>query len=374
MMKVLFSTNLPSPYRVDFFNELGKYCDLTVCYERETASDRDGKWTGKAAESFKAVRLDLKPYKEDRSKGSALRDYVKNNDFDIVIFTNYVSPATMSAISYCRRHKKKYYIEYDGGFNKKDRFPISILKKYLICGADAHFTTCDEHEKYLLSLGISGEKIYKYPFTSVCEADIKNADKLLELDKGELRERLGIKEEKVVLSVGQFIHRKGFDVLIEAASKLDKDTGIYIVGGEPTEEYIEMQKARGLENLHFVGFKTKDELGEYYAAANIFVLPTREDIWGLVVNEALSFGLPVVSTDRCIAALEMVKDGENGYIVPVGDSDALAEKITVALAQEEKKKPFFASSRETAQEYTIEKMATRHVEIFREIVGTCFEE
>ena len=55
MKKVLFSTNVPSPYRMDFFNELGKYCDLTVCFERKTASDRDGKWKGKAPETFKAV-------------------------------------------------------------------------------------------------------------------------------------------------------------------------------------------------------------------------------------------------------------------------------------------------------------------------------
>ena len=372
-MKIMFSTNLPSPYRVDFFNELGKHCDLTVCYERETASDRDDKWKGKDPEHFKAVRLDLKPYKEDRSTGRALRDFVKNNDFDIVFFTNYVSPATMSAISYCRRHKKKYYIEYDGGFYKKDLFPISLLKKYLLCGAEGHFTTCDEHKKYLLSIGIPEQEIWKYPFTSVCEADIRKADELLALDKSALRERLAMNEEKVVLSVGQFIHRKGFDVLMQAASKLDKSTGIYIVGGEPTQAYLDLQKELGLDNLHFVGFKTKDELGYYYAAADLFVMPTREDIWGLVINEAMAYGLPVVSTDRCIAALEMVKDGENGYIVPVGDGDALAEKLNEVLAAEDKKESFFESSRKTAQKYTIEKMAERHVEIFKEITEKGFE-
>ena len=367
-MKIMFSTNLPSPYRVDFFNELGKYCDLTVCFERETASDRDHKWKGKAPENFKAVKLDLKPYKEDRSRGNALRNYVRNNDFDIVIFTNYVSPATMSAISYCRRYKKKYYIEFDGGFYKKDRFPISVLKKYLLGGAAGHFTTCEEHKKYLLSIGIPEQKIWKYPFTSVCEADIRKADKLLALGKSALCERLGVCEEKMVLSVGQFIHRKGFDILMQAASKLDKSVGIYIVGGEPTHEYIDLQRELGLDNLHFVGFKTKDELVAYYAAADLFVLPTREDIWGLVINEAMAYGLPVVSTDRCISALEMVKNGENGYIVPVGDSEALAEKISEVLVAEGKKELFFESSRKTAQKYTIEKMASRHLELFEGIL------
>ena len=372
-MKILFSTNIPSPYRVDFFNELGKHCDLTVCFEREIASDRDVKWKGKTAENFKAVQLDLESYKEDRSIGGALRDYVKNNDFDIVIFTNYVSPATMSAISYCRRHKKKYYIEYDGGFNKKDRFPISILKKYLLCGAEGHFTTCEEHKSYLLSLCIPETKIKKYPFTSVCNADIERADELLSIGKSALREKLDINEKRMILSVGQFIYRKGFDVLMQAAKGLDKSIGIYIVGGEPTQEYLDLKSQLGLDNLHFVGFKNKDELGEYYAAADLFVLPTREDIWGLVINEAMAYGLPIVSTDRCIAALEMVKNGESGYIVPVEDSDSLAEKIT-SLLDVKDKALFFKRSREIACRYTIEKMAARHVEIFKEILERGLED
>jgi len=366
-MRVLFSTNVPSPYRVDFFNELGKYCDLTVCFERKSASDRDGKWVGEAAKNYRAVQLELKLYKEDRSRGNALRDFVRTNEFDIVIFTNYVSPATMSAISYCRRHKKKYYIEYDGGFNKKDRFPISLLKKHLLGGAAGHFTTCEEHIKYLLSIGIPEKKIWKYPFTSVCEADIRRADEQLSLDRSSLREKLGMSEKRIVLTVGRFIACKRMDILLKAASSLGQGVGVYFVGGNPTEEYVKLQNELKLENVHFVGFKTKEELAYYYAAADVFAMTTEGDVWGLVINEAMSYGLPVVSTDRCIAALEMVKNGENGYIVPVGDSDALAEKINAIIGDEVLKQSFSRKSAEIARKYTIEKMAQRHVEIFKEI-------
>lgn len=366
-MRVLFSTNVPSPYRVDFFNELGKYCDLTVCFERKSASDRDGKWVGEAAKNYRAVQLELKPYKEDRSRGNALREFVRNNEFDIIIFTNYVSPATMSAISYCKTHKKKYYIEFDGGFNKKDSFLKKIIKKYIICGATGCFTTCEEHKSYLLSLGIAEDKIWKYPFTSVREEDIKNVEKLFSEDKSAIRQKLSIKEKNVVLSVGQFIHRKGFDVLMNAATRLDGDTGVYIVGGEPTEEYLALRDKLWLKNLHFVGFKAKTELAEYYAAADVFVLPTREDIWGLVINEAMAYSLPVVSTDRCIAALEMVKNDENGYVVPVEDCEVLAERINSILEDDVRKKAFSERSLEIAHKYTIEKMVQRHIDIFKEI-------
>lgn len=367
MKKILFATNVPSPYRVDFFNELGKYCDLTVCYERTSASDRDRKWMGGTPVSFEAVALNLKPYKEDRSFGNALASYIKNNKFDVVILTNYVSPATISAIIWCKRHHKPYYIEYDGGFNKKDRFFKFLLKKYLLCHASGHFTTCEEHKKYLLSIGITEEKIYKYPFSSISSDDLKKASALSNTSKKILRDTLSVSETKMVLSVGQFIYRKGFDILLKTAASLDKDIGIYIVGGQPTEEYLEMRESLSLTNVHFVGFKTKDELAMYYAAADLFVLPTREDIWGLVINEAMAYSLPIVSTDKCIAALELVEPGYNGYILPVGDEDKLADSIHFLLQDVARCQQCGRNSRNRIQSYTIEEMAKRHMEIFEDI-------
>lgn len=336
---------------------------MTVCFERAAASDRDSRWKGVGAQNFTAVQLELKSYKEDRSKGNALRDYIKKHEYDFLIFTNYVSPATMKAILYCKFHRKKYYIEYDGGFYKKDGVVQRTIKKYLLGGASGHFTTCEEHIKYLRTLGIKDEIIWKYPFTSVTENDLVKARELLSEGKDSIRKRLGITENKVVLSIGQFIPRKGFDVLLNSASQIDKTTGVYIVGGIPTAEYIELQEKLKLDNVHFVGFKTKAELAEYYAAADIYVMPTREDIWGLVINEAMAYGLPIVSSDACIAALEMVIDGENGYIVPSENADQLAIQMQKLVSDEEKIMLFSARGFEIIKNYTIEKMVKRHFEI-----------
>ena len=97
-MKVLFCTNLPSPYRVDFFNELGKHCNLTVCYERKSSSERDEKWVGTKAQTYTEIYLDLIPVGADKSRGSALRKYIASHSFDQLILTNYASPASMEAI------------------------------------------------------------------------------------------------------------------------------------------------------------------------------------------------------------------------------------------------------------------------------------
>lgn len=358
-MKILFCTNIPSPYRIDFFNVLGTHCDLTVCYERHSASDRDAKWVGSSAKTYNEVYLPLKPFRSDASRGSALRKFLATHSFDHLILTNYVSPSCMEAIAYCRIKKIPYWIEYDGGFNKSDPVLRRILKKLLLKQAVGHITTCEEHIEYLKKLGIASNKIFKYPFTSISDLDIEKSKEKTRNGKEYYRRKLQLTENRIIVSVGQFIYRKGFDLLIEAAKKLC-DTGVYIIGGEPTEEYL--SQADGYGNIHFVGFKTKEELSEYYCAADLMVFLTREDIWGLVVNEAMAYGLPVITTDRCIAGLELVKNGENGFIVP---ADTYKEAIKVIRHCFDSSCLDAMSDRclETAVEYTIEKMALRHLEI-----------
>ncbi|MDO5425085.1 MAG: glycosyltransferase, partial [Eubacteriales bacterium] len=125
---------------------------------------------------------------------------------------------------------------------------------------------------------------------------LKSWGGIRELIRQYSKEKIGIHEKKIVLAVGQYIYRKGFDILLKASEMLDSDIGIYIIGGEPTKEYLQIIENYGLHNVHFAGFMNKKELSDYYKAADLFVLPTREDVWGLVINEALAYGLPIITT------------------------------------------------------------------------------
>ena len=116
-----------------------------------------------------------------------------------------------------------------------------------------------------------------------------------------------------------------------------------------------------MTNVHFEGFKLKNELEKYYRAADLFVLPTREDIWGLVIQEAMACGLPVISTDKCAAALELIKHGENGYIIPCEDVCLLEEYIQVIISSENIARKFGAKSLEIIKSFTIEKMVEGHL-------------
>ena len=311
--KILFITNIPSPYRTEFFEELGKYCDLTVLYERNSADDREWKCVEKANYTF----VFMKGIKTGTDNALCLEvlTYLKKK-YDVIVVGGYSTPTGMLAIEYLRLNKIPFYLNCDGGFVKQEKKRNFLIKKHFIKSASYWLSSGTETNKYLKHYGAQEEKIFNYPFTSVREKDVLK-ETISKQDKSELRKELEIDEEKVVVSVGQFIHRKGFDILIKASEKFESNVGIYIIGGKPTEEYIKLVEEYQGANIHFVGYCDKEILKQYYRAADCMAFPTREDIWGLVITEALANGLPIVSTDMCIAALELVEDA--GYIVPSDD-------------------------------------------------------
>ena len=165
--------------------------------------------------------------------------------------------------------------------------------------------------------------------------------------------------------MGQIIHRKGIDILLSTAKRLPNEIGIYLVGGEPNEEYLEIINKYNLSNVHFEGFKNKKELESYYRAADVFVLPTREDVWGLVINEAMAFGLPCISTNKCGAALELIEDENTGYILKNLNADILCEKILDLYQDDRKRKNMQVECLKKISRYTIENMAQVHITVLK---------
>ena len=362
MKKVLFLTNFASPYRVHFFDELGKYQDVTVLYSDrvEDITHRDRSWFEEGKGGFHPVQLTKTFGIKDENLCLDVLPWLKK-DWDVIVIGGYSSPTAILAMLYLRMRKIPFYMEVDGGLVRQERKIKYLIKRFLVRLAPKWLSTGRFTTKYLVHYGAEAASVTHYPFSSLYEENILSAIVTRE-EKLELRKELDLPEEKVVLAIGQFIHRKGFDVLLRSAVSLEKNVGIYIVGGEATEAYKKMKDDLGLSNVHFLGFQKKDVLAKFYKAADLFVLPTREDIWGLVINEAMAYGLPVITTDRCVAGLELVEDGVNGYIVPVEDEKVLAEKMRLALASD--MAAMGAASLEKIRPYTLENMAKVHAEIF----------
>jgi len=362
MKRVLFLTNYPSPYRVRFFDELGKRMDVTVLFADriQDKKHRNANWYVPSEGSFRTVQL--KKTAAFKSNSLCL-DVIKwlKKDYDHIVVCGYSNPTVILAMAWLRLKKIPFWMEVDGGLIRKDPAWKYRIKSTLVGCPSKWLSTGAYTTEYLVHYGARKENVFEYPFSSLEKADLLPAITAPE-EKAALRQELGIEEKYCLLAIGQFIHRKGFDVLLKAAASLPKDAGIYIVGGEPTQEYIQLRQELGLTNVHFLGFQSKQTLVKFYKASDVFVLPTREDIWGLVINEAMAYGLPVITTDRCVAGLELVEDGVNGYIVPVRDVEALAQRMNQILCED--LSAMGRASLEKIRPYTVENMAKVHEEIF----------
>lgn len=371
-MKVLFFTNIPSPYRVDFFNELGKFCDLTVLYERSDADDRDASWLKCGEQSnYKSVFLKGNKFGADSAFCMEVISYWKDPAYDIRIVGDFATPTGILSIAYLKAKKIPFGVELDGGFEKNENKLISFVKKWLLSGCAFAFSPGQVTDRYLLRYGVDQKKIIRYNFTSLREEDIINAAKHRS-NKQQYKEIHHITENYMILSVGQMIYRKGFDVLLKAIATGKIAAGVYIIGGAASDECLKLTEELKLDNVHFLQFMSKEDLAAYYAAADLFVLPTREDIWGLVIQEAMSYGLPIVTTDKCGAGLELVH-ARGGSIVQADNVDALASALKNLMVDRKKATVYSQQNLSNIRDYTIENMAQQHAAAFEKIKGNGYE-
>jgi len=353
-MKVLFYTNLPSPYRMDFFNLLGQHVDLTVVFTEHRSQNVGWIQDQEQINHFKAVFLCDTANRPQKLYSDAVKYAL--GDWDAIFITNYASPTEILLIRSLKQRKIPYILEVDGGFIRNGNAIKRNLKKFLVSGAEYYLSTGSETDRYLLYYGADKAKLRRYPLSSVFAAEIADAPASPE-EKTALRKTLGLPENFLCLFVGQLIHRKGVDILVETAKQLP-DIRFCIVGNGDASVY------NAPDNVIFAGQKTREQLSQYYRAADLFVLPTREDIWGLVINEAAAKGLPIVTTDRCIAGLTML---DRKFIVPVDDVAMLAGKIAEMSSDPGALRAAAEASLAAARRYTIETMVEAHLAFFTDL-------
>lgn len=379
-MKILFITNIPSPYRVDFFNLWGQIPDvhLTVIF-LETPEEHKGrskKWFHTDYTYFKPVFLHKKVTIRNHIIYKDIFHWLKEK-YDGIIFGGYAEPTYMAAMEYLRIHHIPYGIEVDGGLVNNDSLPKLIMKKHFLSSAEFWFSSGNVASNYLIHYGADPDKIIVYPFSSMMKNDLEcalestsigndneeNWRKNREECRKKAREILNVKEPLMSLSVGQFIKRKGFDLLIELLPQLNQSMGYYFIGGQANDKINNFIKEHKLKNVHFLDFKSPKELAVYFRAADLFVFPTRYDIWGLVVGEAMAYGLPILTTDLCGAGLELVEEGENGILCRTDDKYSLKSALDKIMRMDLNHLGF--ESYRKIQNYTIENMALTHYEYFK---------
>jgi peptidoglycan/xylan/chitin deacetylase (PgdA/CDA1 family) len=185
------------------------------------------------------------------------------------------------------------------------------------------------------------------------------------------------REDLHFLTSCQMIQRKGLDCLLRACETLPK-TGwrLTLAGDGPLRQMLENGFSELIERgrVRFIGAIPYQNRASIFAGRHVFVFPSRWDGWGMVVPEALAAGLPVVSSDRVMSAHEFIRDGENGFIVPAGDSDALAGKMRWFIENTSSCSRMSRNARESVENYRPESGAKTLVQLLRQIGGAALQE
>lgn len=351
----------PAPYRMQLFQRIKDEFDIDIFFENSEGDDRNREWFFSSGAQLLDTNEGQKSYKEKCQK---LKQY------DLVVCYDYSTTTAIKLIALCKILRVPYVINCDGvmltshGNRIKD-----LIKMFVIRGASAYLASGKYAKEYFLKYGAKEELIHIHTFSALQEEDI-----LKELpsdeEKNGLRQKLGLPlDKKIAIAVGRFIPLKRYDILIESWKAMGEDTILLLLGGGPEYEfYKRILEAQEIENVILEQFHPKEELLKYYKAADVFVHPTSYDVWGLVINEAMACGLPVVVSDACVAGLELVEQGQNGYIISRHASDEIIEKTKLVLKDETKRNEMARKALKTIESYTIENMAKTHREVLMALI------
>lgn len=342
--KVLYISNIEVPYRTKFFNLLGERCDLTVLYEREQSSNRDATWAKSEKSMYKKEFLSGINHGREKAFSFKILKYVLG-DYDRIIIGCFNNPVQMLAILAMRIVRKDYYVNIDGKMFDTGNTVKRMLRRFSVRGAKGYFCAGERVSKYLRDFVGDNKPIYSYLLSSMDEKELLEIDRISPV----------VRNNKILV-IGQYEDYKGLDVAAGAAAKTPSYEYSFVGMGQKAERFTEFISKENIQNVEVVPFLQKDDLAQLYRTYGILMLPSRQECWGLVINEAAAYGMPIVSTWGSGAAEEFLSPKYDEYLAKPEDADDLAKRLEKLMkASEQEKEEYSKYLYNKSKAYNIEE-------------------
>ena len=253
---------------------------------------------------------------------------VWNSDANLILLPGFSNPEHWAMMLAAILRRKRRATFCDSTLQDRPQSAAKgLLKRIFFFGCHGVFCYGQRARLYLMHYGVPESLIHLRCQAAALPADYTPAKALAY----RLNYSPPIQTPRFVY-VGRLSPEKGLDTLMEAFAKVRltwNQSRLVIIGGGPLLKTLQQQvQSLGLDNaVEFAGSMGQDALAEQYTNATCLVLPSRSEPWGLVVNEALHYGCPVVVSDNCGCVPELVIDGVTGYSFATGNPDDLHEKL-----------------------------------------------
>lgn len=263
---------------------------------------------------------------------------------DALWITGYLRPAYWSAIAAAKRRGITVLIRDELHERSRERrVARRAAKQAFFAGfrriVDRFLAIGQLNRDYYIKLGVKPESIFLMPYAVDNKFFQRRATEAAR-SREQFRSELGLQEGRpIILYVGKLYERKRPRDLLEAYSQLCIEKRceplpylLFVGDGEQRAELENRANSLKRNSIRFFGFKTQPELPAFYDLCDVFVMPSMEEPWGLVVNEAMNAGRPIVCSDRVGCAADLVIDGVNGYQYLAGEVASLTAALQRTLA------------------------------------------
>ena len=304
--------------------------------------------------------------------------FLGDGEFDLVVIAGWAVFAAQAAILWCRLHQVPYVLNAENHLLERRPSWVKSVKGLILprvipqaAGMLVSGSLAREHALYY---GARADRVVVFPNTPDVPKFAAAADRLRP-DRNAIRARFGIGENEVaVLQVGRLIPVKGVDILISAVGLAQRGVSepirVVLAGEGPERDALGALAAREGVLLTLVGQVEGAELISLYVAADLFALLSLRETWGIVVNEAMACGLPLVLSSAVGAAGDLLVPGGNGMLVEPGDRIGTASAISSLAVSPQVRDQFGRRSRVLVDDWGFAQSLDDFCDLARTIVGT----
>jgi glycosyltransferase involved in cell wall biosynthesis len=354
-LRLAFVTSHPIQYQAPLFRALAQRpeVDLTVffCSDHGLKESRDPgfgvsfKWDVPLLEGYRSEFL---PNRSPRAGNAfwgqinpGLFGRIRRGGFDAVLVHGYAFASCWIAFAAALASRSRLMLRTEVNLLEPRPFWKRVLKQSLLRPAFKIFDRClpigSLNYEYYRHYGVSPLRMVYAPYAVdnrfFSEKVLRAPEK-----RAELRAQLGLpKEGPVVLLCARLLSNKHPMDLLRALEATESTPPIHalVVGdGALRGECESFAKARLGKRVVFAGFQNQSQLPSFYAAADLLVLPSEQEPWGLVVNEAMASGLAVIASSSVGAAADLVWHGKTGFVYPAGRPEQLAKYLDLSFRPE----------------------------------------